>query len=264
MQTIAPASPLPAITNPVLIDGTSQPGYVGTPLIAIVNAAAGMADGLTITGSAVTVGGLANGGFALGAGSMPEELTLKSGPLPTSDGGNAGLVDTYRIDTSSDGRLIVQVDSLGITTRLSLLDAQGQVLVESDGLSPTNPDGQVDLHLAAGTYFLRTQSTGGAGDLVLTATLTPASAPFQSIPVGSQDYDNTGYDPLAVGDFNGDGIPDLATMDGVHLGLGDGTFQEPSVGLGLSAANPDLDAMVTGDFTGDGKLDLAVAIHGFE
>ena len=33
VQTIAPASPLPAITSPVLIDGTSQPGYAGTPLI---------------------------------------------------------------------------------------------------------------------------------------------------------------------------------------------------------------------------------------
>ena len=33
VQTIAPLSPLPAITNPVLIDGDSQPGYAGTPLI---------------------------------------------------------------------------------------------------------------------------------------------------------------------------------------------------------------------------------------
>ena len=33
VQTIAPALPLPAITNPVLIDGISQPGYTGTPLI---------------------------------------------------------------------------------------------------------------------------------------------------------------------------------------------------------------------------------------
>ena len=32
VQTIAPLSPLPAITNPVLIDGFSQPGYAGTPL----------------------------------------------------------------------------------------------------------------------------------------------------------------------------------------------------------------------------------------
>ena len=255
VQTMAPASPLPAITNPVLIDGTSQPGYAGTPLIAIDASSSGMADGMTITGSAVTVRGLANGGFALGAGNLPDDLTLQSGPLQASGGGNAGRVDTYRIDTSSDGSLLVQLHSTGLTTRLSLLDAQGQVLVESDGLSPANPDGQIDQHLSAGTYFLRTQSTG---EYALTAMLTPASAPFQAIPVGSPKYYNTGYDPLAVGDFNGDGIPDLAAMDGIHLGVGDGTFREPSAGLGLSAANPDLDGMVSGDFTGSGKLDLVV------
>ena len=34
VHTIEPASPLPAITQAVLIDGTSEPGYTGTPLIA--------------------------------------------------------------------------------------------------------------------------------------------------------------------------------------------------------------------------------------
>ncbi len=43
VQTIAPLSPLPAITNPVLIDGTSQPGYAGTPLIELSGSQAGTA-----------------------------------------------------------------------------------------------------------------------------------------------------------------------------------------------------------------------------
>src|SRR5262245_48133640 len=33
LQSIAPTSPLPEITDPVIIDGTTQPGYAGTPLI---------------------------------------------------------------------------------------------------------------------------------------------------------------------------------------------------------------------------------------
>ena len=46
----------------------------------------------------------------------------------------------------------------------------------------------IDQHLPAGTYFLEVESTGGAGDYALTATLTPASAPFQAIPVGSRQH----------------------------------------------------------------------------
>ncbi len=68
VQTIAPVSPLPAITNPVLIDGFSQPGYSGTPLIELSGSQAGDADGLTITGSDVTVRGLDIGNFLFGAG----------------------------------------------------------------------------------------------------------------------------------------------------------------------------------------------------
>src|SRR5262249_51192855 len=156
--------------------------------------------------------------------------------------------------TSGDGRLWVQVHARGLTTRLSLLDARGRALVESDGRSPSDPDGQIDLHVTPGTYFLEVVRTGGAGDWVLTATFTPASPPAQLIPVGSSKYPFPGNDPLVVADFNGDGIPDLATVDGIHLGVGDGTFREPPIGLGLSAANADLYAMVAGDFNGDGKL----------
>ena len=68
VQTIAPLSALPAITQSVLIDGFSQPGYGGTPLIELSGSQAGGSDGLTITGSEVTVRGLDINGFAQGAG----------------------------------------------------------------------------------------------------------------------------------------------------------------------------------------------------
>ena len=50
-----------------------------------------------------------------------------------------------------------------MTTELSLLDSQGQVLVQSAGLSPTDPDDLVAEQLVSGTYFLKVDSTGGAG-----------------------------------------------------------------------------------------------------
>jgi parallel beta-helix repeat protein len=69
--TISPASPLPAITAPVYIDGTSQPGYAGAPLIDIDGATFGVpGDGITLApGSDFSdVIGLDLSGFASGAG----------------------------------------------------------------------------------------------------------------------------------------------------------------------------------------------------
>jgi hypothetical protein len=66
---------------------------------------------------------------------------------------------------------------------------------------------------------------------------------------------------LAVGDFNGDGSPDLAVTYqsgsgvGILLGNGDGTFDKPAI-INVSANFP-----AVGDFNGDGKLDLALATN---
>src|SRR5207245_10519330 len=81
-----------------------------------------------------------------------------------------------------------------------------------------------------------------------------------------------GFSPssVVVGDFNGDGRPDLAVANaGLDTGYGstvsvllgnvDGTFQP--------ARNFDTNnygrSVAVGDFNGDGRLDLAVANDGF-
>src|SRR5262249_59883305 len=68
---------------------------------------------------------------------------------------------------------------------------------------------------------------------------------------------------VAVGDFNGDGILDLAVTNAgsndvsVLLGNGDGTFQAArSFAAGMTPFK-----VVVGDFNGDGILDLAVVSH---
>src|SRR5436853_1821694 len=59
-QTIRPQEHLPTITAPVVIDGTTQPGYSGTPLIRINNwntpsGSSARSSALQITGGSSTV-----------------------------------------------------------------------------------------------------------------------------------------------------------------------------------------------------------------
>lgn len=67
-----------------------------------------------------------------------------------------------------------------------------------------------------------------------------------------------------VGDFNGDGITDIAVANlgantiSILLGKGDGTFQ-PHVDYAVGSSPLSIAA---GDFNGDGKIDLAVANSG--
>src|SRR5207302_1272396 len=59
VQTINLVSPLPAIIQPVIIDGTTQPGYTGAPLIELNGAGAGPgADGLLIIAGGSVIRGL--------------------------------------------------------------------------------------------------------------------------------------------------------------------------------------------------------------
>ena len=58
-QTIVLTSALPTITDPVIIDGTTQPGYAGAPLIELNGSATkGKSNGLNITAGGSTVQGL--------------------------------------------------------------------------------------------------------------------------------------------------------------------------------------------------------------
>ena len=58
VQTIMPAAPFQTILHPVDIDGTTQGGYAGSPLIQISGTQAGVAAGLTIAGGDSSVRGL--------------------------------------------------------------------------------------------------------------------------------------------------------------------------------------------------------------
>src|SRR5271165_2554884 len=192
----------------------------------------------------------------LAAVAIPIALgTPKTGTL------SANEVVFFQISPTTDGRLIAQVHAPGGTTRLTLMDSQGQVLLTSDGQSPANQDDQLELYVPAGTDFLEVQNLGGTVTYNLTTSLSPSAPPLQPIPINP---DGSGPVALVTGDFTGDGRTDLAVANSgsnnvsILMGNGDGTFQSPVT----YAVGSDPEALVTGDFTGDGRTDLAVANSG--
>lgn len=99
LKTITPASKLPAITDPVIVDGATQPGFTGTPLIEINASNTGFSTVLTISAGNTTVRSLIINHFQNGAilltdngGNHIEGCyigTDASGSMGTNSNGNA-------------------------------------------------------------------------------------------------------------------------------------------------------------------------------
>jgi hypothetical protein len=95
------------------------------------------------------------------------------------------------------------------------------------------------------------------GKIVSNAVFFPVREPSASLAV-TYGQSFSGFSPIVVGDFNGDGRLDVVTGGqpiNVFLGNGDGTFQSP---IPTNSTIP-VTAIASGDFNGDGKLDLIVS-----
>ncbi|MEW6211783.1 MAG: FG-GAP-like repeat-containing protein [Acidobacteriota bacterium] len=97
VQTIKPSSELPAITSPVTIDGTTQPGFAGVPLIEIDGSSAGtFADGLKIMSGSSAIRGLVinrfntNGSSAIHIETQGSNI-IEGNFLGVNAGGTQGL-----------------------------------------------------------------------------------------------------------------------------------------------------------------------------
>ncbi len=146
--TIQLSSPLPALTNSVLIDGTTQPGYLSSPVVVIdgSNLPAG-SNGLTLSAGASTIRGLAivdfsGSGIVLNSTAGGDVVTsnyLGVGPTGTlADPNGTGISvigspsNTIGGSTAAAGNLISGNSGVGISIAVTTADAPNNLVEGND------------------------------------------------------------------------------------------------------------------------------------
>jgi hypothetical protein len=133
VHTIQVPTALPTITSPVILDGTTQPGYAGHPLIELHGA---QENGLSITAGSSTIRGLVLNGFS-------DAILLQSAGGNLIQGCYVGTDATGTLDLSSGGMGIRMINSdnntIGGTSPasrnlISGNDSVGVSVESSDGL----------------------------------------------------------------------------------------------------------------------------------
>ena len=188
---------------------------------------------------------------------------------PFKTGENVNPVSIVVSDFNNDGKLDVAVADQGCLAASCTSGTVTVMLGNGDGTL------QPPLHLTVGIapngLAVSDFNNDGVKDLAATDSngnvwilLGNGTGTFQVGPPIALTGANTPAYGVAVGDFNGDGKPDLAVATGaaefisILLGRGDGTFRSPQ---NISDPLAQVPAWVAvGDFNGDGKQDLAVAL----
>ena len=143
-HTIQPLSALPTITDAVIIDGTSQSGFAGTPVIEVDGSLAGSGvDGLTITAGDTTVRGLVINRFA-------------SDGIAISVGGN-NIIEGNYIGTDVSGTSALGNGSDGILIANS---ANNRIGTDGDGTNDTAERNVISGNGSAGVVIVNAGATG--------------------------------------------------------------------------------------------------------
>ena len=196
-----------------------------------------------------------NVAFGNGDGTFQVASTLST-PTPP----NIALTS----DINGDGKIDVVLLGGGGTGYAMALLGNGDGTFQAPIISPSFATGYDRLPGPAVLGDLK--GDGNLDDLVVRLNIPGLS--YIGVMIGNADgtfqplvqYSVSGGAP-AIGDFTGDGIPDIITADtsgNLYLlkGNGDGTFGFPTT---IPTNMTDLGLLAVGDFNNDGKLDVALA-----
>lgn len=153
--------------------------------------------------------------------------------------------------------LTATVSPVGATGKVTFYD--GVAVLGVSVLSAGQAQLQAPLPMP-GTRKLKAHYAGDATYAASDSVFVPATV--ASFPAGgfqpAANYQSPAFPTeVVIGDFNGDGRPDLGVasngMFSVYLGQGNGTFGVPAI----YSASIDANLLAIADFNGDGKADLA-------
>jgi hypothetical protein len=209
----------------------------------------------------VTVGG-GTTATTIGSTGKAGDYTLTSQVVADTGTSLAGQVSF--IDHSS-GNAVIGSAALGTGTAAfkfgtaasySIYDPADYSMPQQVVVADFNGDGILDLAMLDYSTGISIFLGKGDGTFQAAKPYCTTGTPPTPCQAGSEPL------AIAVGDFNSDGIPDLAiafnSSAGVILGKGDGTFL-PEVDNDAGSASRSL---VVGDFDRDGSPDIAVGVDG--
>ncbi len=222
-------SPLPTITDPVVIDGTTQPGYAGTPVVAIYGPTQNTGwNGLHITAGDSTIRGLHIFNFY---------QTFPSGSITSGNG----------IVLEERGGNLIEGNYLGSATSYSRgNDTSGITLIHSDGntIGGATPEARnvISGNYNSGIFLFESSDNVISGNYIGTDPAGQAAVP-NGLRIALFASHNNGIGGTASGagnviSGNRDNGIEVAWQHGLFSGSGSNRIEGNYIGVAADGVTP--------------------------